>query len=88
MTNGTKIVLALLGGVVLGATTALLFAPKTGKDLRSEIAQIAREKYNQLSNGEISRIVDRVMRRIRNGVCQCDSREDIAQAVDEVANEK
>lgn len=45
MTNVTKMLLALLGGAVVGATAALLFAPKSGAELRAEIAAIAREKY-------------------------------------------
>ena len=31
MTTGTKMLLALLGGAVVGATAALMFAPKSGR---------------------------------------------------------
>ena len=34
--------LALLGGAVVGATAALMLAPKSGRELRAEIAAIAR----------------------------------------------
>ena len=44
MTNVTKMLLALLGGAVVGATAALMLAPKSGRELRAEIAAIAREK--------------------------------------------
>ena len=42
MTNLTKMLLALLGGAVVGATAALLLAPKSGAELRQEIAAISR----------------------------------------------
>ena len=68
MTNVTKMLLALLGGAVVGATAALLFAPKSGAELRAEIAAIAREKYKNLNLDEINKLVDKVMSRIRNGM--------------------
>ena len=49
MTTGSKVLLALLGGAVVGATAALLFAPKSGSELRAEIAAIAREKYSHMN---------------------------------------
>ena len=85
MTTGTKMLLALLGGAVVGATTALMFAPKSGRELRAEIAAIAREKYSQLSLDEISKVVDKVMRRIKNGMCDCHCKADIEAAVDDAA---
>ena len=85
MTTGTKVLLALVGGAVVGATAALLLAPKSGAELRAEIAAIAREKYSHLKIDEISRVVDKVMKRIRNGMCNCHSREDIEAAIDDAA---
>ena len=49
MTTGSKVLLALLGGAVVGATAALLMAPKRGSELRAEIAAIAREKYSHMN---------------------------------------
>ena len=77
--------LALLGGAVVGAATALLFAPKSGRELRAEIAAIAREKYSHLNLDEISNVVEKVMRRIKNGMCNCHCKADIEAAVDEAA---
>jgi gas vesicle protein len=57
MTTGSKVLLALLGGAVVGATAALLMAPKSGSELRTEIAAIAREKYSHMNLDEISRVV-------------------------------
>ena len=85
MTNLTKMLLALLGGAVVGATTALLFAPKSGAELRQEIAAIAREKYKNLNLDEINRLVDKVMSRIQNGMCNCHCKTDIEAAVEDAA---
>jgi gas vesicle protein len=85
MTTGSKVLLALLGGAVVGAATALLFAPKSGRELRAEIAAIAREKYSQMNLDEISNVVEKVMRRIKNGMCNCHCKADIEAAVDEAA---
>lgn len=85
MTNVTKMLLALLGGAVVGATAALLFAPKSGAELRSEIAAIAREKYKNLNLDEINKLVDKVMSRIRNGMCNCQCKADIEAAVEDAA---
>jgi gas vesicle protein len=85
MTNGTKMLLALLGGAVVGATAALLMAPKRGSELRAEIAAIVREKYSNMNMDEISRVVDKVMKRIKNGVCNCHCKADIEAAVEDAA---
>ena len=85
MTTGTKVLLALLGGAVVGASAALLMAPKSGAELRAEIAAIAREKYSQLNLDEISKIVDKVMKRIKNGMCNCHCKADIEAAVEDAA---
>ncbi len=85
MTNVTKMLLALLGVAMVGATAALLFAPKSGAELRSEIAAIAREKYKNLNLDEINKLVDKVMSRIRNGMCNCHCKADIEAAVEDAA---
>ena len=85
MTNVTKMLLALLGGAVVGATAALLFTPKSGAELRSEIAAIAREKYKNLNLDEINKLVDKVMKRIKNGLCNCQCKADIEAAVEDAA---
>jgi gas vesicle protein len=85
MTTGSKVLLALLGGAVVGATAALLMAPKRGSELRAEIAAIAREKYKNMNLDEISQVVDKVMKRIKNGMCNCHCKADIEAAVDDAA---
>jgi gas vesicle protein len=83
MRTVTKVLLALLGGAVVGATAALLFAPKSGSELRAEIAAIAREKYSHMNLDEISKVVDKVMKRIKNGMCNCQCEADLKAAVDD-----
>ena len=85
MTTGSKVLLALLGGAIVGATAALLMAPKRGSELRAEIAAIAREKYKNMNMDEISHLVDKVMKRIKNGVCNCHCKADIEAAVEDAA---
>jgi gas vesicle protein len=85
MTTGSKVLLALLGGAVVGAATALLFAPKSGRELRAEIAAIAREKYQNMNMDEISYLVDKVMKRIKNGLCNCQCKADLEAAVEDAA---
>ena len=85
MTTGSKMLLALLGGAMAGAAAALLFAPKSGSELRAEIATIVREKYKNMNLDEVSKVVDKVMRRIKNGMCNCHCKADLEAAVDEAA---
>lgn len=85
MTTGTKMLLALLGGAVLGATTALMLAPKSGRELRQKIAEIAREKYKNMDLDEISHLVDKVMKRIKNGLCNCQCKADLEAVVEDAA---
>ena len=85
MTTGTKMLLALLGGAIVGATAALMLAPKSGRELRQEIAAIAREKSQNLNIDEISHLVDKVMKRIKNGMCNCQCKADIEAAVEDAA---
>jgi gas vesicle protein len=60
-------------------------APKRGSELRAEIAAIAREKYSRMSFDEISKVVDKVMKRIKNGMCNCHCKADIESAIEEAA---
>lgn len=39
-----KLLYAFLGGAIVGAAAALLFAPETGEDLREQIRDILRRK--------------------------------------------
>jgi gas vesicle protein len=62
-----------------------MLAPKSGAELRAEIAAIAREKYSHMNLDEISKIVDKVMKRIKNGMCDSHCKADIEAAVEDAA---
>jgi hypothetical protein len=59
--------------------------PKRGREVRAEIEAIARESYKNMHLDEISRAVDKVMKRIKNGMCNCHCKADIEAAVDDAA---
>jgi len=63
--GGGSFLMGLLAGTVLGAGLGMLFAPKTGSELRSQIGEqagrirsTANETYHQASE-KVSQIVDR-----------------------------
>src|SRR5262245_22900153 len=63
--GGGSFLMALLAGTVLGAGLGMLFAPKSGSELRSQIADqtgklrdAADQTYNQASE-KVSQMVDR-----------------------------
>jgi gas vesicle protein len=67
MTNG--LVLGLFVGGIVGAALALLYAPKTGKELRADIKEKAddlleeAEGYKQLAKSKVSEIVSEAKQR-------------------------
>ena len=63
--GGGSFLMGLLAGTVLGAGLGMLFAPKSGSELRSQIAdqtgklrEVADQTYNQASE-KVSQMVDR-----------------------------
>lgn len=82
--NSGSIFAAVLGGALIGAVAALLLAPKTGKELRADVARIVREKAEHLNREEIETVIDKVLTRVRDYF----SEEEIAQAVDKVIAEE
>ncbi len=80
-----KVLAALLGGAVLGAAAALLLAPKSGAELRSELMCLAKEKYAKLNSKELSALVDRALEKLRSCCCHCAA--DVEEAIDEAARE-
>jgi gas vesicle protein len=75
--GGGSFLMGLLAGTVLGAGLGMLFAPKTGSELRNQIGEqagrirtTAADGYNQASE-KVSQIVDRgreAYERARSGV--------------------
>ncbi|MCM1162701.1 MAG: YtxH domain-containing protein [Muribaculaceae bacterium] len=63
MSNYT-LLFAFLGGALVGAGAALLFAPEKGEDIRSRIAQLLRKKGILCSDNEIDALVEQLTTQI------------------------
>lgn len=48
---------AFLGGAIVGAGAAILFAPEKGEDLRSRIVKILSRKGVNISDSEVDELV-------------------------------
>lgn len=51
---------AFLGGAVVGATVAVLFAPEKGEDLRARIKEMLRRKGILCTDSEIDALVEQL----------------------------
>ncbi len=51
---------AFIGGAVVGAGAALLFAPEKGEDIRARIADLLRKKGILCSDTEIDALVEQL----------------------------
>lgn len=55
---------AFLGGALVGAGAALLFAPEKGEDIRARISDILRKKGILCSDNEIDALVEQLTTQI------------------------
>ena len=55
---------AFLGGAIVGAGAAILFAPEKGEDIRARIADLLRKKGILCSDNEIDPLVEQLTTQI------------------------
>ncbi|MCH5326997.1 MAG: YtxH domain-containing protein [Duncaniella sp.] len=55
---------AFIGGAIVGAGAAVLFAPEKGADIRSRIAELLRKKGILCSDSEIDALVEQLTTQI------------------------
>lgn len=60
MNCNLNVIYALIGGAVLGAGAALLFAPEKGTDLRARIKKMLKEKGVCCCDKKIDEIVEEI----------------------------
>lgn len=82
--NTGAIIAALLGGALVGAMAALLFAPKSGQELRNDVARIVREQAAHLNKEELEALVNKVIARVKDYF----TKEEIEQVVEKVIAEE
>ena len=64
--NGSVAVIALFAGIAMGAIFGMLFAPKSGKEIRNEIVEKS-EKLMEIGKESVSDVVDKTKELIESG---------------------
>lgn len=58
--SNISLLYAFIGGAIVGAGAALLFAPEKGEDIRARIADLLRKKGIICSDNEIDALVEQL----------------------------
>ena len=64
MNNTLGLISAFIGGAVVGAGAALLFAPEKGEDLRRRIRDILHERGMLCSEADVDALVEKLTREL------------------------
>mgnify|MGYP000304474402 CR=1 FL=1 len=60
-----NVVAAFLGGIAIGAAAGILFAPESGEDTRSKIADALRKRGIKLSRTDMENLVDEIAAEVK-----------------------
>ena len=66
--RGLSLLYAFLGGALVGASAAILFAPEKGSDLRSRIKEMLKKNGIDFSDDEVEQLVKQISAQIED--CQ------------------
>lgn len=58
--SNLSVLYAFIGGAIVGAGAAVLFAPEKGEDVRARIAELLRKKGIICSDNEIDALVEQL----------------------------
>lgn len=58
--SNLSLLYAFIGGAIVGAGAAILFAPEKGEDVRARIAELLRKKGIICSDNEIDALVEQL----------------------------
>lgn len=61
----TETIIAAAGGLLVGATLALAFAPKKGEHLRHDIKKFLKNKGIALKKNKLEELVDEIVEEIK-----------------------
>jgi len=64
--NGGGVVIALFTGIAIGAILGMLFAPKSGKEIRNEIVEKS-EKLIEIGKESVSDVVGKTKELVESG---------------------
>ena len=64
--KGLSLLYAFLGGALVGASAAVLFAPEKGSDLRSRIKEMLKNNGIDFSDDEVEQLVKQISAQIED----------------------
>lgn len=61
----TDVIIAAAAGVLVGAAIGIIFAPKKGEDLRSDICDFLKSKGIRLKKNRMEKLIDEIAEEIK-----------------------